>query len=92
MIKDRRTGRGKQDGAPAHLPTPPVAADRISDDELAFARHLLEEAEHGKAMAEQTAASLNAGMRHLLKKYGLVGQDSINLTTGVITRQKRRPA
>ena len=86
MIRDRRTGRGKQDGPPAHLPLPPAGAPAISADELALARHLLEEHQQARALAEQTERSLEAAMRHLLRKYGLARQDSINLTTGAIRR------
>lgn len=85
MIHDRRTGRGKSAGAPAHLPVPPSAADRISEDELQLVRHLIDEHLQAKALAEQTERSIEAATRHLLKKYGLVGADSINLTTGAIT-------
>ena len=86
MIQDRRSGRGKQNGAPPHLPLPPAAQTRLSPDDLATAQHFLAEADEGKAFAARTQAALEACMRHLIAKHGLSGQDSINLQTGAITR------
>jgi hypothetical protein len=86
MVKDRRSGRGKQNGAPAHLPVPPAAQRELSPDDLATAQHFLAEADEGLAIAARTKAALEAYMRHLIAKHGLSGQDSINLRTGAITR------
>ena len=85
-MTDRRSGRGKRDEAPEHLPVPPSCARAISADELALVRHLVDEHRGASAAAEQAQRSLEAATRHLLKKYALVGQDRIELETGAIVR------
>lgn len=90
MVKDRRSGSGgKGNGGPPHLPTPPVAASQISGDELAMVRHLADEKAAAAAFYERAQAAEEAGMRHLIRKYALVGQDSVSLESGAIVRAER---
>lgn len=93
MVRDRRSSRNGKAGAPEHLPVPPAAALRVSEDDRAFlaaAYAAVEATAAALATAQQEATQALHGrafaVKHLFRKYGLGDRDGIDYATGEIKR------